>query len=92
MLLCIATAGYLGMLSLFWTIPPAYLSSTVAASGIGLISSLGQFGGIAAPSVIGYTSTQFGSSAIGLYTVAIVSVLGGLAVVLGIPARAIRER
>jgi ACS family phthalate transporter-like MFS transporter len=91
-LLCIATAGYLGMLSLFWTIPPAYLSSTVAASGIGLISSLGQFGGMAAPSVIGYTSTHFGSSAIGLYTVAIVSVLGGLAVVLGIPARAIRER
>lgn len=91
-LLCIATAGYLGMLSLFWTIPPAYLSSTVAASGIGLISSLGQFGGMAAPSVIGYTSTHFGSSAIGLYTVAIVSILGGLAVVLGIPARAIRER
>jgi ACS family phthalate transporter-like MFS transporter len=91
-LLCIATAGYLGMLSLFWTIPPAYLSSTAAASGIGLISSLGQFGGISAPSVIGYASTHFGSSAVGLYAVAFVSILGGLAVVLGIPARAISER
>ncbi|MBN3752041.1 MFS transporter [Paraburkholderia sp. Tr-20389] len=91
-LLCIATAGYLGMLSLFWTIPPAYLSSTVAASGIGLISSLGQFGGISAPTVIGFASTHFGSSAPGLYAVAIVSILGGLAVVLGIPARAISEK
>jgi D-galactonate transporter len=91
-LLCVATAGYLGMLSLFWTIPPAYLSSTVAASGIGLISSLGQFGGMSAPSVIGFASTHFGSSAMGLYAVAVVSILGGLAVVLGIPARAISER
>jgi len=90
-LLCIATAGYLGMLSLFWTIPPAYLSSTAAASGIGLISSLGQFGGISAPSAIGYASTHFGSSAIGLYAVAVVSILGGLAVVWGVPAQAIKE-
>ncbi|WP_321939703.1 MFS transporter [Paraburkholderia sp. J8-2] len=91
-LLCIATSGYLGMLSLFWSIPPAYLSTTVAAAGIGLISSVGQFGGILAPTVIGYASTHLGSSAMGLYTVAAVSILGGLAVVLGIPARAINER
>lgn len=91
-LLCIATSGYLGMLSLFWSIPPAYLSTTVAAAGIGLISSVGQFGGILAPTVIGYASTHLGSSAMGLYTVAAVSMLGGLAVVLGIPARAINER
>ena len=44
-LLCVATAGYLGMLSLFWTMPPAYLSSTVAASGIGLISSSASLAG-----------------------------------------------
>ena len=92
LLLCVATAGYLGMLSLFWTIPPAYLSTTVAASGIGLISSLGQFGGISAPTVIGFASTHFGSNAIGLYAVALVSILGGLAVVLCIPARSIDER
>jgi D-galactonate transporter len=86
-LLCVATAGYLGMLSLFWTIPPAYLSTTVAASGIGLISTLGQLGGISAPTVIGYASTHFGSNEMGLFAVAIVSILGGLAIVLGIPAR-----
>jgi D-galactonate transporter len=91
-LLCIATAGYLGMLSLFWTIPPAYLKPAVAASGIGLISSLGQFGGIFAPTVIGLASTRFGSNAMGLYAVALVSILGGLAVVLGVPRRAISER
>lgn len=81
-LLCVATAGYLGMLSLFWTIPPAYLSSTAAASGIGLISSLGRFGEISAPSVIGYASAHFGSSAMGRCAVAAVSILDGLAVVL----------
>jgi ACS family phthalate transporter-like MFS transporter len=91
-LLSIATAGYLGMLSLFWTLPPAYLKPAVAASGIGLISSLGQFGGILAPTVIGLASSRFGSSAIGLYAVAVVSILGGLAVVAGVPRRAISER
>lgn len=91
-LLCAATAGYLGMLSLFWTIPPAYLKPAVAASGIGLISSLGQFGGIFAPTVIGLASTRLGSNAMGLYIVAVVSILGGLAVVLGVPKRAISER
>jgi D-galactonate transporter len=91
-LLCVATAGYLGMLSLFWTIPPAYLSTTVAASGIGLISTLGQLGGISAPTVIGFASTHFGSNEMGLDAVAIVSILGGLAIVLGIPAASINER
>lgn len=91
-LLSIATAGYLGMLSLFWTLPPAYLKPAVAASGIGLISSLGQFGGILAPTVIGLASSRFGSSAMGLYAVALVSILGGLAVVAGVPRRAISER
>lgn len=91
-LLSIATAGYLGMLSLFWTLPPAYLKPAVAASGIGLISSLGQFGGIFAPTVIGFASTRFGSTAMGLYAVALVSILGGLAVVLGVPKRAVSER
>jgi D-galactonate transporter len=91
-LLCVATAGYLGMLSLFWTIPPAYLSTTVAASGIGLISTLGQLGGISAPTVIGFASTHFGSNDMGLYAVAIVSILGGLAIMLGIPATSINER
>ncbi|MFX1764931.1 MFS transporter [Paraburkholderia sp. A1RI-2L] len=91
-LLCAATAGYLGMLSLFWTLPPAYLRPAVAASGIGLISSLGQFGGMLAPTVIGFASTRFGSNAPGLYAVALVSILGGLAIVLGVPRRAISEQ
>ncbi|MEX3693424.1 MFS transporter [Paraburkholderia sp. BR14263] len=91
-LLCLATAGYLGMLSLFWTLPPAYLKPAVAASGIGLISSLGQFGGIFAPTVIGLASSRFGSNAIGLYAVALVSILGGLAIVFGVPRRAISEQ
>jgi len=91
-LLCIATAGYLGMLSLFWTLPPAYLKPSVAASGIGLISSLGQFGGILAPTVIGLASSRFGSTSMGLYAVALVSILGGLAIVIGVPRRAVSER
>ena len=89
--LSITTAGYLGMLSLFWTIPPAYLSTSVAASGIGLISSLGQFGGISAPVVIGAASTHLGSTTMGMLAVALVSLLGGLAILLGVPAAAINE-
>lgn len=91
-LLTLATIGYLSAVSLFWTIPPAYLSGPAAAGGIALISCLGQGGGLIAPVVIGKVNELTGNLALGLYVVVAVLVTGGLAVVIGIPARALRER
>jgi len=90
--LTVATIGYLAAVSLFWTIPPAYLSGTAAAGGIALISCIGQAGGLLAPVVIGWINGLTGNLALGLYVVAAVVVVGGLTVIAGLPARMLRER
>lgn len=90
--LTIASIGYLAAIPLFWTIPPAYLSGPAAAGGIALISCLGQAGGLIAPVVIGRLNAMTGSLAVGLYVVVAVLVTGALAILLGIPARLLRER
>lgn len=92
LLLTLSTIGYLSAVALFWTIPPAYLSGPAAAGGIALISCLGQGGGLIAPVVIGKVNELTGHIAIGLYVVVGVLIIGGLAIVFGIPASALRER
>jgi ACS family phthalate transporter-like MFS transporter len=90
--LTLASVGYLSAVALFWTIPPAYLSGTAAAGGIALISCIGQAGGLLAPIVIGRINELTGNLALGLYVVAAVIVVGGLTVIMGLPARMLRER
>jgi MFS transporter, ACS family, phthalate transporter len=91
-LLTLSTIGYLSAVALFWTIPPAYLSGSAAAGGIALISCLGQGGGLIAPVVIGKVNELTGNIALGLYLVVAVLLFGALAVLVGIPAKALRER
>lgn len=90
--LSIMCIGYLAVTALFWTIPTAFLSGTAAAGGIALISSLGQLGGLSAPTAIGWVRTATGTMSSGMYLVAIALVLGGLAVLIGIPSSLLRER
>lgn len=90
-LLSIMCVGYLSVTALFWTIPTAFLSGTAAAGGIALISSLGQVGGLTAPIVIGWVRGATGSLSWGMYTVALVLIVGGLTILLGIPRRMLRE-
>ncbi len=90
--LTLATIGYLAAVALFWTIPPAYLTGAAAAGGIALISSIGQAGGLLAPTVIGWINELTGSLAAGLYVVAAVVVIGALIVIIGLPANKLRER
>jgi ACS family phthalate transporter-like MFS transporter len=90
--LTFATVGYLAAVSLFWTIPPAYLSGPAAAGGIALISCIGQAGGLLAPIVMGKITAITGSTGAGLYVVALVIVAGGLTVLIGLPSRMLVER
>jgi len=64
-LLCIATAGYLGMLSLFWTIPPRFLSGLAAAGGLAFINSIGTMGGFVGPTIVGFLRDYTGSFSTG---------------------------
>ncbi|MDB5991155.1 MAG: d-galactonate transporter [Herbaspirillum sp.] len=76
----------------FWTIPPAYFSGATAATGIALISSMGQFGSLLAPMLLGWLKTHTNNIDTGLYVIAALCVIGGLIVVVFIPKSALRER
>jgi len=49
------------VIPVFWCVPPALLSGTAAAGGIALINSVGNLGGFAAPSIIGFGRTLTGN-------------------------------
>jgi ACS family phthalate transporter-like MFS transporter len=91
-LLAVLSVGYLAATAVFWSIPTAYLSSTAAAGSIALISSIGQCGGFVAPNIIGWLQNATGSMSIGFYIVAAVLCLGNLVLLIGLPARLLRER
>jgi ACS family tartrate transporter-like MFS transporter len=49
---CVAQAGMLSMLPLFWTLPTTFLSGMAAAGGIALINSVANIGGLLGPSIL----------------------------------------
>lgn len=51
--LCLAQAGMMSMLPVFWTLPSAFLSGTAAAGGIALINSVANIGGFFGASILG---------------------------------------
>ncbi len=53
-----------------WSMPTMFLSGPAAASGIAAINSIGNLGGFAGPTVIGWVKQSTGSFAGGLYFVA----------------------
>ncbi|MCI3206402.1 MULTISPECIES: MFS transporter [Pandoraea] len=76
-LLSLGTIGGYGVLSLFWTIPPAWLDRRIAPLGIGLISALGQFGGAAGPLIVARANAVTGNLYGGFATVGLM-LLGGV--------------
>jgi MFS transporter, ACS family, phthalate transporter len=55
---------------IFWTLPPVFLEARAAAAGIAMISSLGQFGGLSGPALVGWLYQATGSIYVGYYVVA----------------------
>jgi ACS family tartrate transporter-like MFS transporter len=50
---CLAQAGMMSMLPVFWTLPPSFLSGAAAAGGIALINSVANIGGFFGPTILG---------------------------------------
>ncbi|MDB5774441.1 MAG: major Facilitator Superfamily protein [Herbaspirillum sp.] len=90
-LLTIASIGIFSVLSLFWTIPSAYLNRSAAAGGLALISSIGSFGGAVSPAMIGAIKVRMGSLYIGLDVIAILLAVGMLTLLICIPAGKARD-
>nr|WP_224011090.1 MFS transporter [Paraburkholderia tropica] len=59
--LCIAAAGLLSVLAIFWSMPTAVLAPAAAAGGIGLISAVGNLGGFFGTYTVGYLKQSSGS-------------------------------
>ncbi|MFJ4373267.1 MFS transporter [Pseudomonas japonica] len=78
--LVIAGMGASAALPMFWQLPPAFLSNTTQAAGIGLISSLGSIASFAAPYLIGWMRDTTHSASLALYVLAFFITLGGLLV------------
>ncbi|WP_020501632.1 MFS transporter [Sciscionella marina] len=90
-LLTLMTAAHYCGLTVFYSIPSIYLSGPGAASGIAMVTTMGSFAAATSPALLGWIRTTTGTLDLGLQISAAVVVLGGVLLLLGIPARALRE-
>jgi MFS family permease len=74
--LCVAAAGLIVAPALFWTLPSGLLGGAAAAGGIGLINSIGNLGGFAAPNLRAALDAGFANHSAGLLGLAAVCLLG----------------
>jgi len=80
--LTMVTSGLLALISVFWSIPAAFLSGTAAAAGIAWINSVGCLGGFIGPDLIGRVRTATDSSEIAFLLLTGMMVLGAITLVL----------
>jgi D-galactonate transporter len=76
--LTIATMGALTGLPMFWPLPTAFLSASVAVAALALINSIGQMAGFLSPYIVGWIKDQTGSTDVALYSLAALTVVGSL--------------
>jgi D-galactonate transporter len=76
--LTIATMGALTGLPMFWPLPTAFLSASVAVAALALINSIGQMAGFLSPYIVGWIKDQTGSTDMALYSLAALTVVGSL--------------
>ncbi|GLW98294.1 MFS transporter [Microtetraspora sp. NBRC 16547] len=70
-----ALIGLMSGISIFWSIPTAFLTGTAAAGGVALINSVGNFSGVIAPWGVGVIYDATGGYSAAMY------IFGGLLVV-----------
>lgn len=70
--LAVLGGGVVASIPTFWTLPPKILAGAGAASGIALINTIGQLGGIVSPVMVGAVKDVTGSTAPALF------IIGGL--------------
>ncbi|MCY1415031.1 putative metabolite transport protein NicT [compost metagenome] len=87
----LAATAALSALSLFWTIPPAFLTPTRAVAGIAIISSLGNLAGVVSQGAVGAIKSATGSLYLAFDMVAVILVAGALILLIAIPARILRS-
>jgi MFS family permease len=88
--LTIAACGLMTCAPLFWSLPTAILQGTAAAAGIAAINSIGNLGGFVSPYVVGGLKDLTHSTALGMYMLSAVLVLGA-ALIISLPAKMVNR-
>ncbi|WP_438282506.1 MFS transporter [Pseudomonas alabamensis] len=87
--LALLGAGIIASIPAFWALPPKLLAGAGAgaAGGIALINTLGQFGGIVSPVMVGYIKDVTGSTTPALYVIGVTSLLAAALLFWALPER-----
>jgi D-galactonate transporter len=76
--LCLATMGTLTALTLFWSLPAAFLGGLAAASGLAMINSIGNLAGFLSPYLVGLVKDATQSTNLAIYGIAGAVLVAGL--------------
>ncbi|MEG5263037.1 MFS transporter [Pseudomonas sp. JDS28PS106] len=87
--LALLGAGIVASIPAFWALPPKLLAGAGAgaAGGIALINTLGQFGGIVSPVMVGYIRDMTGSTTPALYVIGVTSLVAASLLFWALPER-----
>ncbi len=77
----VTAMGVFSAIPSFWALPSRFLTGAAAAGGIGLVNSIGNLGGFAAPYATGALDDLTGNSKAGMWAVGIIMVLAAVLVV-----------
>ena len=77
----VTAMGVFSAIPSFWALPSRFLTGAAAAGGIGLINSIGNLGGFAAPYATGALDQWTGNSRAGMWAVGVIMVLAAALVV-----------
>ncbi|AZF04236.1 MFS transporter [Pseudomonas sp. R5-89-07] len=82
-------AGIIASIPTFWTLPPKLLAGAGAgaAGGIAVINTLGQFGGIVSPLMVGRIKDLTGSTTPALYVIGVCALLAAALLLWGLPQK-----
>jgi ACS family tartrate transporter-like MFS transporter len=75
-----AVIGIIGVVGPFWTLPSSFLGGTAAAASIGLVRTIGSFGGFVGPVIVGILRESTGGFAAPIAALALAMMLAGLLV------------
>ncbi len=78
----ITAMGVFSAIPSFWALPTHFLTGTAAAGAIGLINSIGNLGGFAAPYVTGALEQGTGTDKAGMWAVGVVMLMSAFLVVV----------
>lgn len=92
LLLTVGCGACFSAATLFWTIPPAYLSLTTAALGIAWINVMGSMAAAISPALVGFVKTQTGSIYLAFGAIGFLLIIGAILLLIVIPARLLKEQ